>query len=37
MDERSSAGAKCGGKRVDLRPNWKEQLGMPNNWNARPA
>jgi len=21
--------AKCGGKRVDVRPNWKEQLVMP--------
>jgi hypothetical protein len=23
--------AKCGGKRVDVRPNWKEKPGMPTN------
>jgi hypothetical protein len=24
--------SKCGGKRVDVRPNWKEKPGMPDNW-----
>src|SRR6476620_4709401 len=24
-------------KRVDVRPNWKEQPGMPDNWKGRPA
>jgi hypothetical protein len=26
--------AKCGarGQRIDVRPNWKEQLGMPDSW-----
>jgi hypothetical protein len=28
---------KCGGKRVDVRPNWKEAPRMPDNWEARPA
>jgi hypothetical protein len=28
---------KCGGKRVDVRPNWNEKPGMPDNWEARPA
>jgi hypothetical protein len=28
---------KCGGKRVHVQPNWKEQLGMPDTWEARPA
>jgi hypothetical protein len=28
---------KCGGNRVDVRPNWKEQPGMPDDWEARPA
>jgi hypothetical protein len=28
---------KCGGKRVDVRPNWKEAPGMPDNWQGRPA
>lgn len=28
---------KCGVKRVDVRPNWKEKAGMPDNWDARPA
>jgi hypothetical protein len=28
---------KCGGKRVDVRPNWKEQPGTPDNWQGRPA
>jgi hypothetical protein len=28
---------KCGGKRVDVRPNWKEKPGMPDNWEGRPA
>jgi hypothetical protein len=22
--------SKCGGKRVDVRPNWKEKPGMPD-------
>jgi hypothetical protein len=28
---------RCGGLRVDVRSNWKEQPGMPDNWQARPA
>ena len=28
---------KCGGKRVDVRPNWKEKQGMPDNWQGRPV
>src|SRR6516162_6569880 len=27
--------AKCGGKRVDVRPNWKEKPGMPDSWAVR--
>jgi hypothetical protein len=29
--------AKCGGKRVDVRPNWKEKAGMPDGWQGRSA
>jgi hypothetical protein len=28
---------KCGGKRVDVRPNWKEKPGMPDSWEGRSA
>ena len=30
---------KCGarGQRIDVRPNWKEQVGMPDSWESRPA
>jgi hypothetical protein len=28
---------KCGGKRVNVRPNWKEKPGMPDNWQGRSA
>jgi hypothetical protein len=30
---------KCGrwGRWVDVRPNWKEQPGMPDGWEGRPA
>jgi hypothetical protein len=30
---------KCGrrGRWVDVRPNWKEAQGMPDNWEGRPA
>ena len=30
---------KCGrrGRWVDVRPNWKEKPGMPDNWQGRPA
>jgi hypothetical protein len=28
---------RCGGKRVDVRPNWKEKPGMPDDWQARSA
>ena len=30
---------KCGrrGRFVDVRPNWKEAPGMPDNWQSRPA
>jgi hypothetical protein len=27
----------CGGKRVDVRPNWKEAPGMPDSWQGRSA
>jgi hypothetical protein len=29
--------AKCGarGRRIDVRPNWKEAPGMPNDWQGR--
>jgi hypothetical protein len=28
---------KCGarGRRIDVRPNWKEKPGMPDNWQGR--
>jgi hypothetical protein len=31
--------AKCGarGRRIDVRPNWKEAPGMPENWQGRDA
>ena len=29
--------SKCGGRRVDVRPNWKEKPGMRDYWEARPA
>jgi hypothetical protein len=29
--QRRAKCAKCGGKRVDVRPNWKEKAGMPDN------
>ena len=31
--------SKCGrgGRRVDVRPNWKEAPGMPDNWQGRDA
>jgi hypothetical protein len=29
--------SKCGGRRVDVRPNWEEKPGMPGNWQGRPA
>jgi hypothetical protein len=29
--------SKCGGKRIDVRLNWKEKPGMPDNWLGRPA
>jgi hypothetical protein len=30
---------KCGarGRRIDVRPNWKEKLRMPDDWQSRPA
>jgi hypothetical protein len=28
---------QCGGKRVDVRPNWKEQPASPNGWRSQPA
>jgi hypothetical protein len=28
---------KCGDKRVDVRPNWKDAPGMPDSWEGRPA
>lgn len=28
--------SKCGGKRVDVRPNWKEKPGMPTDWRGQP-
>jgi hypothetical protein len=27
--------SKCGGRRVDVRPNWKEKPGMPSDWQGR--
>jgi hypothetical protein len=35
--QRRAKCSKCGGRRVDVRPNWKEQPGMPDNWEVRPA
>ena len=31
--------AKCGsrGNKIDVRPNWKEQPGMPASWQGRPT
>jgi hypothetical protein len=31
--------AKCGARhsRIDVRPNWKAQPGMPKNWEGRPV
>jgi hypothetical protein len=31
--------AKCGarGRRIDVRPNWKEAPGIPDDWSGRPA
>ncbi len=31
--------AKCGARnsRIDVRPNWKEKAGMPDDWHCRPA
>jgi len=31
--------AKCGARnnRIDVRPNWKEAPGMPDNWQGRSA
>jgi hypothetical protein len=30
---------KCGarGRRIDVRPNWKERPGMPTDWQGRPT
>jgi hypothetical protein len=29
--------SKCGGRRVDVRPNWKERSGSPTDWRGRPV
>ena len=29
--------SQCGGRRVDVRPNWLEQPGMPTDWRGRSA
>ena len=31
--------AKCGGRgnKIDVRPNWKVQPGMPSDWQGRPT
>ena len=31
--------AKCGarGNKIDVRPNWKEKPGSPDNWQGRPV
>jgi hypothetical protein len=29
--------SKCGGKRVDVPPNWKEKSGMPTDWRGWPT
>jgi hypothetical protein len=28
---------QCGGKRVAVRPNWKEQPASPNDWALQPT
>jgi hypothetical protein len=28
---------KCGGRRVDVRPHWKQAPGMPDTWEGRPG
>jgi hypothetical protein len=35
--QRRAKCGKCGSKRVDVRPNWKERPGMPDDWDARSA
>jgi hypothetical protein len=35
--QRHAKCSKCGGKRVDVRPNWKEAPGMPDSWQGRSA
>jgi hypothetical protein len=29
--------SKCGGRRIDVRPNWKEAPGSIDDWSGRPA
>jgi hypothetical protein len=29
--------SKCGGNRIDVRPNWKEAPGSIDDWSGRPA
>jgi hypothetical protein len=29
--------SKCGRRRVDARPNWKEKPGMSDSWQGRSA
>jgi hypothetical protein len=29
--------SKCGGKQIDVRPNWKEKPGSPDDWHSNPA
>jgi len=29
--------SKCGGQRVDVRPNWNEAPGTVEDWSGRPA
>jgi hypothetical protein len=31
--------AKCGsrGNKIDVRPNWREKPGSPDDWSGRPA
>ena len=29
--------ARCGGRRIDVSPNWKQLPAMPDNWRARAA
>jgi hypothetical protein len=33
--QRRAKCGKCGGKCVDVRPNWKETPRMPDNWQGR--